>query len=94
MELNDFIIGKQYNLDGSIGVFLGVNLTFPEYANFKWLKNLDHWNKNIKITGNNLKRMIPIIPQPELSTEQKVALRCKRLWNNSNYVKQNPQWSY
>jgi len=32
--------------------------------------------------------------EPALPTEIKVANKCKKLWNNSNYVKNNPQLAY
>ena len=31
---------------------------------------------------------------PPLTKEQKIALKCKKLWNNSNYVLKNSQRAY
>ena len=33
-------------------------------------------------------------PTPKLPTEQRVANKCKKLWNNSSYVKKNPSFAY
>lgn len=32
--------------------------------------------------------------EPPLPIEQQVSNKCKKLWNNSNYVKKNPQYAY
>lgn len=32
--------------------------------------------------------------EPPLSIEQQVSNRCKKLWNESNYVKRNPSYAY
>ena len=29
-----------------------------------------------------------------LATEQRVANKCKKLWNNSSYIKKNPSYAY
>jgi len=91
MELSEFIIGKSYTLDGSTGIFLGDSLA-RTHIRFNWTKNPDRWNSEINLAGKNFPRIKPVGPQ--MSSKEQIALRCKRLWNNSNYVKQNPQRSY
>lgn len=95
MELKDFIIGEIYTLDSSYGVFLGKNPNYPSKALFKWIHNPNNWAEyGLNIIGRNLCRMTHGKPKPPMTPKERIALRCKTLWNNSNWVKQHPHQAY
>ena len=102
MNQNDFITGKQY-----FHKYLGPVQCLGAEANFfllqdpppTSLKNADRYLSGERkyITGNKFYLDAALITElKEIFTDglTPVQRKCKKLWNNSNYVKQNPQRAY
>jgi len=97
---NDFTVGDRVILAQYLS--WGIGILKYEKNGYGWFIELDTPNKNCHNANRNGKNnscwysenFILVSKSIPLSKEERVNQKCKKLWNDSNYIKHNPHLAY